>query len=139
MVGCFELKVSWFLAGMFCLVLTTLLGLIAPKGLDTNWTLGPPPPPPLLGDYPLQLTDHNAYSYRLNVPVHGRCGEIRSPKIQPSTRPGIEPSGTFWLAIRDRTNCVNLARTRHSIQILYKSALTFQNLMLITLLKTKML
>ena len=30
------------------------MGLIAPKGLDTNWTLGP-----MLGVHPLQLTDHN--------------------------------------------------------------------------------
>ena len=36
------------------LFLTTLLGLIAPKGLDTNGTLGP-----MLGVHPLQLTDHN--------------------------------------------------------------------------------
>ena len=35
-------------------VSTTLLGLIAPKGLDTNGTLGP-----MLGVHPLQLTDHN--------------------------------------------------------------------------------
>ena len=41
---------------------------------------------------------------------HGRCGERRSPKVQPSTRPGIEP-GTFWLAVRDLTNCANLAHT----------------------------
>ena len=36
------------------LVLTTLLGLIAPKVLDTNGTLGP-----MLGVHPFQLTDHN--------------------------------------------------------------------------------
>ena len=30
------------------------------------------------------------YLGRLNVPVRGRCGERRSPKVQPSTRPGIE-------------------------------------------------
>ena len=35
-------------------VSTTLLGLIAPKGLDTNGALGP-----MLGVHPLQLTDHN--------------------------------------------------------------------------------
>ena len=35
-------------------VLTTLLGLIAPKGLDTNGTLGP-----MLGVHPLKLIDHN--------------------------------------------------------------------------------
>ena len=35
-------------------VSTTLLGLIVPKGLDTNGTLGP-----MLGVHPLQLTDHN--------------------------------------------------------------------------------
>ena len=45
---------------------------------------------------------------QLNVPVHGRCGERRSPTVYPSTRPGIEP-GTFWLAVRDLTNCANLA------------------------------
>ena len=38
----------------FYIVLTTLLGLIAPKGLDTNGTLGP-----MLGVHPLHLTDHN--------------------------------------------------------------------------------
>ena len=38
------------------------------------------------------------------------CGERRSPKVQPSTRPGIEP-GTCWLAVRDLTNCANLAHT----------------------------
>ena len=47
---------------------------------------------------------------RLNVPVHGRCGERKSPKVQPSTRPGIEPR-TSWLAVRDLTNCANLAHT----------------------------
>ena len=37
--------------------------------------------------------------------VQERCGaERRSPKAQPSTRPGIEP-GTFWLVVRDLTNC----------------------------------
>ena len=38
----------------FSFFLTTLLGLIAPKGLDTNGTLGL-----MLGVYLLQLTDHN--------------------------------------------------------------------------------
>ena len=38
----------------FSFFLTTLLGLIAPKGLDTNGTLGP-----MLGVDLLQLTDHN--------------------------------------------------------------------------------
>ena len=46
-----------------------------------------------------------------NVPVHGRCGERMSPKVQPSTRPGIE-AGTFWLAVRDLTNFANLAHTK---------------------------
>ena len=32
------------------------------------------------------------------------------PKVQPSTLPGIEP-GTFWLAVRDLTNCTKLAHT----------------------------
>ena len=45
---------------------------------------------------------------RFNVPVHRRCGERRSPKVQPSTRPGIEPR-TFRLAVRDLTKCANLA------------------------------
>ena len=45
----------------------------------------------------------------LNVAVHGWCGERRSPKVQPSTRPGIEP-GTSWLAVRDLTNCANHAQ-----------------------------
>ena len=40
----------------------------------------------------------------LNFPVNGQCGERRSPKVQPSNRPGIEP-GTSWLAVRDLTNC----------------------------------
>ena len=44
---------------------------------------------------------------RLNVPVHGRCGERRSPKVQPLTRPGVEPR-TSWLAVRNHTNCTNL-------------------------------
>ena len=44
------LHVSMF---RFIFVSTTLLGLIVPKGLDTNGTLGP-----MLGDHPLQLTDH---------------------------------------------------------------------------------
>ena len=39
---------------LFHFVSTTLLGLIAPKGLDTNGTLDP-----MLGVHPLQLTDHN--------------------------------------------------------------------------------
>ena len=47
---------------------------------------------------------------RLNVPVHRRCDERRSLQFQPSTRPGIEP-GTFWLVVRDLTNCANLAHT----------------------------
>ena len=38
-------------------------------------------------------TDHNTgisppIDQQLNLPVHGRCGERRSPKVQPSTRPG---------------------------------------------------
>ena len=45
-----------------------------------------------------------------NIPVHAWCGKRRSPKVQPSTRPGIEP-GTSWLAVRDLTNCANLAHT----------------------------
>ena len=48
--------------------------------------------------------------HQLNVPVHGRCGERKSPKVQPSTRPGLEP-GTSWLAVRDLTNCTNLVHT----------------------------
>ena len=44
----------------------------------------------------------------LNVPLHGQCGERRSHKDQPSTRLGIE-RGTFCLAVRDLTNCANLA------------------------------
>ena len=48
---------------------------------------------------------------RLNVPVRGQCDERRSPKVQPSTRPGIEP-GTSWLAVIDITNCPNLAHTK---------------------------
>ena len=61
----------------------------------------------------LQLTDHNIginLDQRFNPPVHGRCGERRSPNVQPSTRRRIEP-GTSWLAIRDLTNCANLTRT----------------------------
>ena len=37
-----------------------------------------------------------------NVPIHGRCGKRRSPRVQPSTIPVIEP-GTFWLVVRDFT------------------------------------
>ena len=57
-------------------------------------------------------TPRLAYSHgpTLNVPLHERCGERRSPKVQPSTRPGIEP-GTSQLAVRDLTNCANLAHT----------------------------
>ena len=33
----------------------------------------------------------------INAPVHGRCGERRSPKVQPSTRPGIlNPGPPGW-------------------------------------------
>ena len=35
------------------------------------------------------------------------CGEGRSFKVHPSTRPGIEPE-TFWLVVRDLTNCARL-------------------------------
>ena len=49
---------------------------------------------------------------RLNAPVHGQCGERRLPKVQPSTRPGIEP-WTFWLAVGDLTSCANLAHTNY--------------------------
>ena len=51
--------------------------------------------------------DGLSFLYRnlvFNVPVHGRCGERRLPKVQPSTRPEIEP-GSSWLAVRDITNC----------------------------------
>ena len=47
---------------------------------------------------------------KVNIPVHRWCGERRSPKVQPLTRPGIEPR-TFWLAVRDLTNCANVAHT----------------------------
>ena len=50
---CMEPQQCWHLL-LFHFVSTTLLGLIAPKGLDTNGTLGP-----MLGVHPLQLTDHN--------------------------------------------------------------------------------
>ena len=49
--------------------------------------------------------------------VNGRCGERRSPKVQPSTRPGIKP-GTFWLAVRDLTNCANLAHKFLKFQVI---------------------
>ena len=107
-------------------VLTTLSGLIAPKGWDTNGFLGP-----MLGLPPLQLTDHNTgislllsttawvllsppiacrLDQRLENPVHGQCGERSSPKVQPLTRPGTELRNS-WLAVRDLTNCANLAHT----------------------------
>ena len=44
------------------------------------------------------------------IPIHRRCGERRSPKVQPSNRRDIEP-GTFCLAVRDLINCANLAHT----------------------------
>ena len=44
---------------------------------------------------------------QLNLPVHRRLGKRRSPKVQSSTRPEIEP-GTFCLIVRDCTNCANL-------------------------------
>ena len=47
---------------------------------------------------------------QLNVPVHGRCGKRRSPKVQSSTRPGIE-TRTSWLAVSNLTNYINLAHT----------------------------
>ena len=53
-------------------------------------------------------TSGDRLDQQLKVPVHGQCGEKRSLKVQPSTRPGIE-SGSSWLAIGHLTNCVNLA------------------------------
>ena len=46
-------------------------------------------------------------------------GKRRSPKVQPSTRLGIEPR-TFWLAVRDFTNCASLthtAPTSHTLSV----------------------
>ena len=37
---------------------------------------------------------------RLNVSVLKRYGKRMLPKVQPSTKPGIEP-GTFWLVVGD--------------------------------------
>ena len=40
----------------------------------------------------------------LNALVHGRCGERRSPKVQPLDQArDIEP-GTSWLVVGDLTN-----------------------------------
>ena len=55
-------------------VLTTLLGLIAPKGLDTNGTLGP-----MLGVHPLQLTDHNT---GINLLLSTSVWVLLSPLIE---------------------------------------------------------
>ena len=110
------------------IVFRTLFGNYCPKGLYMNGIESH-----AIGVYRFcQLTDHNTNTslllptsvwvllslpiefekpnQRLNVPVHGQCGERRSPKVQPSTRPGIEP-GTSWLAVRDLTNCTSLANT----------------------------
>ena len=57
------------------------------------------------------LRDAERLDRRLNDPVHGLCGERRSPKVQTSTRPGTEP-GTSWLAVRVLANCVRLAQAR---------------------------
>ena len=37
---------------------------------------------------------------QINAPVNERCGERRSPKVQPSTRPEIK-SRISWLAVSD--------------------------------------
>ena len=54
------------------------------------------------------LSQHfRRHNKRLNVPVHGRCGERRSSKVQHSARPGIEPR-TSSLVVRDLTSSANL-------------------------------
>ena len=45
-----------------------------------------------------------------SLSIYGVVKAGRSPKVQTLTRPGVEP-GTFWLAVRDLTNCANLAHT----------------------------
>ena len=37
-------------------------------------------------------------------------------KVQPSTRPGIEPRA-FWLAVRDLTNCTNLPHSESDLDL----------------------
>ena len=37
------------------------------------------------------LKSPNRTARQLSSPVHGWCGKRRSPKVQPSTRPGIKP------------------------------------------------
>ena len=43
------------------------------------------------------------------------CGKRRLSYVQPLTRPGIELR-TFWLAVRDLTNCANLTHTVQTCQ-----------------------
>ena len=64
--------------------------------------------------------------------VHGRCGERRSPKVQPSIRPGIEPE-TSCLAVKSFTTCANLAHT--SLTRAYMEYLSCKVLLLMILLQ----
>ena len=44
-----------------------------------------------------------------SLSVDGVAKEGRKvAKVQPSIKPGIEPAGMTWLAVRDLTNCTNL-------------------------------
>ena len=81
---------------MFCFVLTTLLGLIAPKGLDTNGTPGP-----MLGVFPLQLTDHNT---GISLLLSTSAWVLLSPPITcRETRPTIViVSGDVILSVREQ-------------------------------------
>ena len=83
---------------MKTIVLTTLLELIAPKGLDTNGTLGP-----MLVVHPLQLTDHNTgislllstSAWVLLSPKDGVAKEGR-PKFNPRPGRGLNPGPPGW-------------------------------------------
>ena len=71
----------------------------------------------LIDKFKFPDSDVDGLDRRLNVLVHGRCGERRSPKVQLSTVPGIEPE-TSRLAVRDLPKVPN-SHTERFLPIMF--------------------
>ena len=97
--------------------LTTTLGSPYSLSIEGNRSYYPMWPSPQHRSHPTLFEDYFVPSkspgisiQRLILHIDEQCDEMRSPKVQPSTRPGIE-SATSWLAFGYLTNCAKLARS----------------------------
>ena len=99
------------------MALTTTLGSPYSLSIEGNRSYSPMRPSPqhrsrptLFEDYFVPFKSLGISIQQLILCIDEQCDEMRSPKVQPSTRPGIEP-GTSWLAVGYLTNCAKLARS----------------------------